>query len=28
MVMGERIDQFRENRRIKLTSIDNNIGPP
>jgi len=24
MVMGERIDQFRENRRIKLTSIDNN----
>jgi len=24
MVMGERIDQFCENLRIKLTSIDNN----
>jgi predicted Zn-ribbon and HTH transcriptional regulator len=25
MVMGERIDQFCENLRIKLTSIDNNM---
>jgi len=24
MVIGERIDQFCENLRIKLTSIDNN----